>query len=119
MEICDNIDNDGNGQIDEGAEYDTDNMTFTNEIIPTDVYTASQTISTNQIVTVATNTDVRMIAGQFIMLQPGFNAESGADFLAQINADCAAAFQEKEETNTSRIKEEQKVLNLNKTNEIV
>ncbi|GEM_PF-2545360 len=119
MEICDNIDNDGNGQIDEGAEYDTDNMTFTNEIIPTDVYTASQTISTNQIVTVATNTDVRMIAGQFIMLQPGFNAESGADFLAQINADCAAAFQEKEETNTSRIKEEQKILNLNKTNEIV
>lgn len=96
MEICDNVDNDGNGQIDEGADYDTDNMTFRNESIPADIYTASQTIITDQTVSVATNTDVSIIAGQSITLKAGFSVAAGATFLAQIIADCAAPFQENE-----------------------
>ena len=102
MEICDNIDNDGNGQIDEGADYDTDNMMFTSEAVPTEVYTASQTIITNQVVTVATNTDVRMIAGQSITFKAGFEVKAGANFHAQIITDCAGNFQEEEIANTTR-----------------
>ena len=97
MELCDNIDNDGNGQIDEGANYDTDNVTFTNETIPSEVYTASETINTTQTVTVNANTDVHFIAGQSISLQPGFSVSAGADFFAQIIDDCNTPF-----TNTEK-----------------
>ena len=91
-EICDNKDNDGNGQIDEGADYDVTNLVFDNETIPTEIYTASQTISTTQTVTVEASADVHLIAGQSITLQPGFSVVSGAEFHAQILEDCAAPF---------------------------
>ena len=92
MELCDNTDNNGNGQIDEGASYDTDNMIFTNEAIPTEVYTASQTISTTQTVTVGASADVQLIAGQFINLKSGFSTATGAKFHARIITGCVASF---------------------------
>ena len=118
MEICDNIDNDGNGQIDEGADYDTDNMTFTNETVPTEVYTASQMIITDQIVSVATSTDVRMIAGQRITLKPGFTVMAGANFIAKIVVGCTVSFQENEVVNNTRNIEAEVVVLSEEVNEI-
>ena len=88
MEICDNMDNDGNGQIDEGANYDAVTMAFDNEAIPTETYTASQTISTDQMVTVGSSTDVHLVAGYSITLRPGFAVAAGAEFHAEIVDDC-------------------------------
>lgn len=96
LEICDNVDNDGDNEIDEGADYDTESMIFTNEAIPTETYTARTTIETEQSVSVAENTDVHLIAGQSITLKEGFAVAAGAEFYAQIIDDCAEAF-----TNTS------------------
>ncbi len=68
MEICDNIDNDGNGQIDEGADFDTDNMTFSKEAIPTGTYMASQTITTDQTVSVSATEDVHLVLVKRLLL---------------------------------------------------
>ena len=103
MEICDNTDNDGNGQIDEGADYDNETMMFSNETIPTETYTVRTTIETNQTVNVMGNTDVHLIAGQSIVLKPGFAVASGAEFHAQIIEDCAAPFTDTEIVATARV----------------
>ena len=102
MEICDNIDNDGNGQVDEGAEYDAVTMTFDNETIPTETYTASQTISTEQIVTIANSTDVHLVAGQSITLSPGFSVATDGKFRAEIVDDCTGAAFDTEIAATAR-----------------
>lgn len=107
VEICDNIDNNGNGQIDEGASYDETNRTFQNETLPTKVYTASQTISTNQIVNVGNKTDVRMIAGQSITLNAGFSVATGSQFLAKIVAGCTVNLQESEIATTHKSSEKE------------
>lgn len=102
MEICDNMDNDGNGQVDEGADYDAVTMTFYNEAIPTETYTASQTISTDQTVTIANSTDVHLVAGQSITLKSGFSVAAGAEFHAEIIDDCTGAAFDTEITATAR-----------------
>ncbi|MFK7979050.1 MAG: T9SS type A sorting domain-containing protein, partial [Saprospiraceae bacterium] len=69
-----------------------ENTNLTNEL-----YTASQTITTNESVIVQTNQVVRFYAGNSIDLQPGFDAESGANFEAKITTECIDtenAFQE-------------------------
>ena len=91
MEICDNIDNDGDDEIDEGADYDNESTVFTNETIPTETYTARTTIETAQSVNVMANTDVHLIAGQSILLKAGFTVAAGAEFHAQIIEDCDTA----------------------------
>lgn len=88
MEICDNIDNDGDNEVDEGADYDSESMMFTNETLPTETYTARTTIETNQAVNVMSNTDVHLIAGQSITFKEGFSVAAGAEFHAQIVDDC-------------------------------
>ena len=56
---------------------------------PTELlYTASQTITTNQNVVIATNEDVRFYAGQSINLNTGFEVKAGAKFEAKITTEC-------------------------------
>jgi len=103
LEICDNIDNDGDNEVDEGADYDSESTMFTNETLPSETYTARTTIETNQTVDVMPNTDVHLIAGQSITLKAGFSVAAGAEFLAQIIEDCAAPFQENEVASSAKI----------------
>lgn len=92
IELCDNIDNDGDGETDESIDFDSESLVFTNETIPTETYTASTTIETNQVVNVLINTEVHLIAGQTIILKEGFSVAAGADFHAQIAKDCPTPF---------------------------
>jgi len=91
IELCDNIDNDGDTEVDEAIDFDSESLSFTNETIPSETYTASTTIETNQVVTISANTDVHLVAGQTIILKPGFVVAAGATFHAQIAEDCAAS----------------------------
>jgi len=52
------------------------------------LYTASQTITTNQNVVIETNEDVRFYAGQSINLNTGFEVKAGAKFEAKITTEC-------------------------------
>ena len=90
LELCDNIDNDGDNEVDEPIDFNSESLLFTNETVPSETYTASTTIETNQAVTVMENTDVHLIAGQTIILKEGFSVAAGAEFHAQIAEDCAA-----------------------------
>jgi len=90
-ELCDNKDNDGDNEVDEDADYDSESTAFTNETIPSQTYTARTIIETAQSVNVLNNTAVHLIAGQTITLKAGFSVAAGATFHAQIIEDCGAA----------------------------
>jgi len=88
IEICDGIDNNGNGQIDEDASYEATTFRFENETIFPDFYTASQSIECKETVTVAGRTKVELVAGTSVTLKAGFATQPGATFIARIAADC-------------------------------
>jgi len=52
------------------------------------LYTASQTITTDQNVVITSNKEVRFYAGSSIILKPGFTVEAGANFEAKITTEC-------------------------------
>ncbi len=87
-EICDGIDNNNDGQLDEDTDYDAENKLFQSEIIPSKVYTASASISTNQNVSISGSSTVSLFAGQHILLKPGFSVANGATFNAKIVSTC-------------------------------
>ncbi|MEM6320199.1 MAG: GEVED domain-containing protein [Bacteroidota bacterium] len=89
-EICDGLDNDNNGQMDEGTSFDVTTKMFQNETVATQNYTASQTITTDQSVSVMANSKVAFFAGSEIVLKPGFAVAAGADFRAKIVTSCGA-----------------------------
>ncbi|MEM1124620.1 MAG: 3-coathanger stack domain-containing protein, partial [Bacteroidota bacterium] len=90
-EICDGLDNDNNGQMDEGTSFDVTTKMFQNETIVSQHYTASQMITTDQSVNVMANSRVAFFAGNEIVLKPGFSVAAGADFRAKIVTSCATS----------------------------
>jgi len=76
-------------EVDEPIDFDSESLLFTNETVPSETYTASTTIETNQAVAVMENMDVHLIAGQTIILKEGFSVAAGAAFHAQIAEDCS------------------------------
>jgi len=67
-------------------EQETILLQNTNQIDP--IYTANQTITTEQNVIIETNKEVRFYAGNSIILKSGFAVETGAKFEAKIVLEC-------------------------------
>jgi hypothetical protein len=88
LEICDGIDNNNNGQIDEGTSYASNALVFENEQLSATNYISSTTINTNAMVQVAANARVRFIAKSSIQLNAGFLVPQGSEFIARIVPDC-------------------------------
>ncbi len=88
MEICDAIDNNNDGQIDEETEYDNESKVFQNENISSNIYTARTTIATDQTVSIMNNEEVNLYAGNSITLKAGFSVAAGATFHAKIVEGC-------------------------------
>jgi len=86
-ELCDNIDNDNDGLVDEGAIYDQAQILFVDENIPTDTYSASQLIKATQSIT-NPSSDVRFFSGNSIELEQGFEVPLGSTFRAFIVGGC-------------------------------
>ncbi|MEM1120890.1 MAG: GEVED domain-containing protein [Bacteroidota bacterium] len=87
-ELCDNKDNNGDNQVDEGATYDSEYILLSNEHLYQETHSASTTIETNQMVKVVSDGDVQLFAGQSIDLKPGFDVQAGGLFTAAIAENC-------------------------------
>jgi hypothetical protein len=88
IEFCDQLDNDGDGQIDEGGVWRLAEQLIMNQTITSPIIGAKNSIRTQNSVLVPNGTQSKMITSGGVLLQNGFEAQSGAVFTIQIQEGC-------------------------------